>query len=122
MKIKKNKGRLNDLLFLLVIALVSWNTASAESVNTSPTINEKSPAIVGHGTIKAIDLEKRQLTITHDAIKAIDWPAMTMAFTTTEKLDISQLKAGEVINFQLEKNKANQMIIIHIEKADNQKG
>ena len=112
MKFKKNKWVLICLGIFLGIAITGWGIASADS---APPANTKSPSIIGHGTIKAIDLNKHQLTIKHEAIKAIEWPAMTMSFTVPE-LDISQWKIGDNIKFYLDKDKTNQ--IIQIEKAD----
>ncbi|OJW51142.1 MAG: efflux transporter periplasmic adaptor subunit [Alphaproteobacteria bacterium 41-28] len=96
----------------------SFQRLEAQKGGNASPVNGKSNVIIGHGTIKAIDLRNHRLTIKHDAIKAIDWPAMTMTFTVPEKTDISQLEVGSTINFHLEKNKDNQMVITHIEKAD----
>lgn len=112
MKVKNNKWVLIYLTFIFTILFMGGNPASADS---APPTNVKSDPIVGQGTIETIDLKKRQLTIKHDAIKAIEWPAMTMTFTVPE-LDISQWKIGDKIKFQLDKDKTNQ--IIHIEKTD----
>lgn len=113
MKCKKNKWGLLCVGIFLGIAFAGWNIGSA---NSAPSVNAKPASIIGYGTIEAIDLKKHQIMIKHDAIKAIDWSAMTMPFTAAEKLDISQWKVGDKIKFQLDKDKTNQ--IIQIEKAD----
>ena len=113
MKFKKNKWVLLCIALFLGITFTGWSIQSADSV---PPTNAKSAPIIGHGTIEAIDLQKHQLTIKHEAITTLKWPAMTMPFTATEKLDISQWKIGDKVKFQLDKNKTNQ--IIQIEKAD----
>ncbi len=100
----------------------SFQRLETQKVDNDPSLNKKPNIIIGHGTIEAIDLEKHQLTIKHDLIKEINWPAMTMAFDVAEKVDLRQWQEGTIINFQLEKDKANQMEIIHIEKANNEKG
>lgn len=112
MKIK-NKIGLTYIILLFTISFIGGNVVAAEN---SPSANTKPASIIGHGTIETIDLKKHQITIKHDAIKAIDWPAMTMPFTAFENLDISQWKAGDKIKFQLDKDKTNQ--IIQIEKSD----
>jgi Cu/Ag efflux protein CusF len=116
------KNKKSVLIYFLGVAFISCNVASAESANTTPTTNEKSAPIIGHGTIEGIDLEKRQLTIKHDPIKALDWPAMTMPFTVAQAIDMSQLKVGAIINFQLENDKADQRVITQIENANTHKG
>lgn len=112
MKFKNNKWVLICLGIFLAITIAGWNVASAES---APPVNAKPASIIGYGTIEAINLDKHQLTIKHEAIKAIEWPAMTMTFTVP-KLDISQWKVGDNIKFYLDKDKTNQ--ITQIEKSD----
>lgn len=48
------------------------------------------------GVVKAINLDDKKVTIAHDAIPAIGWPAMTMRFTfTSPDIGINELKAGD---------------------------
>ncbi len=55
----------------------------------------------GVGVITAIDKTAGTLTIKHDAIPAVDWPAMTMAFKATPPSLLDGLKVGEKINFDV---------------------
>lgn len=121
MKDKKSKSLLSYLILFLVTTLIGWNIAFAETNSTVPS-NVKLASVVGHGIIKAIDLKKRQLTIQHDAIASINWPAMTMAFSISKKVDVSKLKVGMTIDFQLEKNQDSQMIITSIKIVNEPKG
>ncbi|WP_085784288.1 copper-binding protein [Candidatus Nucleicultrix amoebiphila] len=110
-----NKRMITHFILSLSITFISWEVM-AEGSNMNPSQEVKSNTVVGHGTIEGIDEEKHQLTIKHDPIKALDWPGMTMAFSVSEKVDMSQLRAGTIINFHLEKDINNQMQITHIEK------
>lgn len=52
------------------------------------------------GVVKDIDLKEMKITIAHDAIPTVGWPAMTMRFTFTALDDnIRALKVGNHVNF-----------------------
>lgn len=54
----------------------------------------------GTGVVKSVDYDTKKVTIDHEAIPAIGWPAMTMRFTFTEASDsIRNLKPGSHVNF-----------------------
>ncbi|MFL4210494.1 cation efflux system protein CusF [Enterobacter mori] len=56
--------------------------------------------IEGTGIVKDIDLTNKKITISHDAIPAVGWPAMTMRFTFTQADEsITALKVGSQVNF-----------------------
>ncbi|WP_031238708.1 copper-binding protein [Asticcacaulis sp. AC466] len=55
----------------------------------------------GVGVITAIDKVAGTVTIQHDAIPAVDWPAMTMAFKATPSSLLDGLKVGEKIKFDV---------------------
>lgn len=113
--IKKNNKRFSAYLILfLSISFINWPSI-AEGSPINPSQEARPDPIIGHGTIEGIDTEKHQLTIKHDPIKALGWPGMTMPFSVSRKVDMSQLKIDTTINFQLEKDKANQMQITRFE-------
>lgn len=52
------------------------------------------------GVVKDIDLTNKKITISHEAIPAIGWPAMTMRFTFTNADEsINALKPGRHVDF-----------------------
>lgn len=53
------------------------------------------------GMVDAVDLENRKVTISHEPIPEIGWPAMTMDFGVDERIDLPSLKAKEPIRFML---------------------
>ncbi len=55
----------------------------------------------GVGVITAIDKVAGTVTIKHDAIPAVDWPAMTMVFKATPPALLDGLKVGEKIKFDV---------------------
>ncbi|MCI4237820.1 cation efflux system protein CusF [Dickeya dianthicola] len=56
--------------------------------------------IKGTGVVKDIDLNSKKITISHEAIPAIGWPAMTMRFTfVNAEESITALKTGSHVDF-----------------------
>lgn len=65
------------------------------------------------GTIKAIDTTKHTVTIAHGAVPAVQWPAMTMAFSATAK-QLAGLKVGDHVAFEF-RAEGNAATIVSIE-------
>lgn len=61
-------------------------------------------AAQGTGVIRAIDPAKGTVTIQHQAIASIHWPAMTMTFTADPPSLLRSVKVGEKVNFTLHPN------------------
>lgn len=59
----------------------------------------QSPAVQAVGVVKAIDAANGKVTIEHEPIAALQWPAMTMRFTFKDPKLVEGLKAGDKIHF-----------------------
>lgn len=55
----------------------------------------------GVGVVKAIDTTKGTITLQHQAITAIGWPAMTMIFKVDPPALLQKVKVGEQVRFTL---------------------
>lgn len=56
--------------------------------------------VSGVGIVKDIDLTNKKVTIAHEAIPEIGWPAMTMRFTFTDADEsIKAVKVDNRVNF-----------------------
>ena len=64
---------------------------------------ESAPASVGHGrgVVKSVDPKAGTVTIAHGPIKAFGWNGMTMAFSVKHRSDLSSLKKGEHVRFDV---------------------
>ncbi|HEE9790157.1 TPA: cation efflux system protein CusF [Enterobacter soli] len=52
------------------------------------------------GVVKDVDMNSKKITISHEAIPAVGWPAMTMRFTFVNADDtINTLKTGSHVDF-----------------------
>jgi Cu/Ag efflux protein CusF len=55
----------------------------------------------GVGIVKAIDIAKSTITLQHQAIATIGWPAMTMTFKADPPALLQKVKVGESVRFTL---------------------
>jgi len=55
----------------------------------------------GTGMVKAIDTAKGTITLQHEAIASIGWPAMTMPFKVASPELLKQVKVGDKVQFTL---------------------
>ncbi len=54
----------------------------------------------GTGTVTAIDPTSGKITLEHDAIPAVEWPAMTMGFSAKPEL-LKGIAVGDKVGFDL---------------------
>ena len=62
---------------------------------------ETGQAASAEGTITAIDEQAGTITVDHGPVPAIEWPAMTMAFTADEHLR-QQVEVGDEVTFEFQ--------------------
>lgn len=63
-------------------------------------MHEAAPADVqGVGVVKAVDTAKNTITLQHEAIAAIGWPAMTMPFKVASPELLKHVKVGDKVQF-----------------------
>ncbi|WP_372762516.1 efflux RND transporter periplasmic adaptor subunit [Pseudoalteromonas sp.] len=73
-------------------------------------------SVWAEGLINMVMAEQRTVTISHQPIKALDWPQMTMDFTVAESVDFSALKRGQNLHFEITKQADESYLLtaIHI--------
>ena len=88
---------------ILTLALAA---ASGATVAQSPH-----PAT---GVVKKVDATKGTVTLAHDPVKSLNWPAMTMDFHVRDKASLATLKPGQKIEFELIEEKKGSYVISRI--------
>ena len=53
------------------------------------------------GVVKELDAKKGTVTLSHEAVPSINWPAMTMAFKVTPEL-AKGIQVGQKVDFEFE--------------------
>lgn len=71
---------------------------------------KQAPVAKAEGAIKSINLEKHTVTIAHGAVPAVQWPAMTMAFSATAE-QLAGLSAGDQVVFEFRSEGAKASIV-----------
>lgn len=97
---KSIKIALFSIISLVMVQAVQASEQHQGMNMSTANATEKQQVVSATGVVKAIDLKNKKITIAHEAIPAIGWPAMTMRFTFTQQNDsINALKIGSQVNF-----------------------
>jgi len=92
----------------LVSGVASLHAADMKGMDVkdmSPTRMAKeddSNKHVAKGTVKSVDATAGAVTIAHEAVKSLNWPAMTMTFKVRDKALIDKLAAGKNVEVEFE--------------------
>jgi len=88
--------------------------ASFSRMESTPEEKERTDTaepVMGMGTVNEIFAEAHKLNLSHDAIEALDWPAMTMDFQVSDNLDLSDFKKGDAVHFTLTQDSEGSYVI-----------
>lgn len=99
---------MKKLLSLIFITLALLTTAPALLA---------ADAANGKGTINKVNADAGSVNISHEAIPAIKWPAMTMDIKVADKNILTGVKPGQAVTFGLIKDPKIGYVISHIEAA-----
>jgi len=87
-----------------------------EMMNMQPAAQQED-VISATGVIEAIDKESKKITIKHDPIPAVNWPAMTMRFTRVVDTKADDIKPGDKVAFTfVQQGNISVLRDIHISK------
>lgn len=77
-----------------------------KSLNKTAKIN----VITGKGQVVLINIDRTMITLKHEPIAAINWPAMTMAFKVKNSAILANTKVGDKVIFTLAPDGKNYMV------------
>jgi len=52
------------------------------------------------GVVKKVDANAGLVTLAHEPVKTMNWPAMTMGFQVTDKMLLDKLTVGKTVDFE----------------------
>lgn len=52
------------------------------------------------GEVKSVDAKGQVVTVAHEPVKTLNWPAMTMGFVVKDKMLMDKLSAGKKVQFE----------------------
>ena len=70
------------------------------------------------GVVNSVDAAAHTMNVTHEPVKELGWPKMTMDLPVTRRVDLSALKPGTKVRFRLKQGRDKQFRIIAIEAAE----
>jgi len=68
-------------------------------------------AVFASGRVEAVNTERNRIRISHGPIDELGWPSMTMEFDTLPGVDLSTVRAGQEVRFQLKQEHAGEYAI-----------
>ena len=109
------------ILISIVVGLTGPATAKDEKMDHSKMghgamqapANEGEATVIG--VINSIDAAGGKINVTHEPVKELGWPTMTMDLPVTKRVDLSTLKAGSNVKFKLKLGRDKQYRITEIE-------
>lgn len=72
-----------------------------KSAGAKPAMQRSPRQAEGVGVVEAIDLPQGTVTLKHQPIESIHWPAMTMTFKIANQAVLQGVKVGEHVRFGL---------------------
>lgn len=103
------KSKLLAALFTTITAL-SIPVQAMEKMQMPAAEAEQGKSIEGEGVIVSKSETGDSVTLKHQPIPAIGWPAMTMGFKVKDKALLEQAKQGDKVKFTMIKEGKNYVI------------
>ncbi|MEZ8885425.1 efflux RND transporter periplasmic adaptor subunit [Vibrio sp. 10N.222.54.F6] len=75
-------------------------------------VEEEAETVWANGEISDVMQGSRMVTINHQPVPEWDWPGMVMNFTFAEGLDMSDVKRGKAIDFEMRKTESGQYEVV----------
>ena len=85
----------------------------------APAAGPALAGVPGHGVVDAVDPGRRRVTLSHDPMPEIGWPAMTMVFPIPAGTDMKHLRPGHHVDFTLRKGATGSYDLINIRPSDH---
>jgi Cu/Ag efflux protein CusF len=67
------------------------------------------------GVINSVDAEGGKVNVTHEPVKELGWPTMTMDLAVSKRVDLSAVKPGSNVTFKLKLGRDKQYRITEIQ-------
>lgn len=99
---------MNNLSFSILVLALSVTATQAQQkmgdmagmdMAAKPTANVQMNHIT-KGVVKKIDTKAGVVTLAHEPVKSLGWPAMTMGFKLADKMLFNKLTEGAKVEFE----------------------
>jgi len=86
---------------LISLGLFAVSSYAMDDMPMPSSKKEVAKVITGKGVVVSLNKASGSVTLKHEAIAAIDWPAMTMNFKVKDKRQLEKLNKGDKVEFTL---------------------
>ena len=69
---------------------------------TDQKAGQSQPVHKAVGVVKKVDAKGGTATLSHEPVKSMNWPGMTMAFQVKDKAMLDRLEVGKKVEFEFE--------------------
>jgi Cu(I)/Ag(I) efflux system protein CusF len=87
---------------VLIVAALALSPAALAQTADHDAHHAAAPAAEAVGVVRAVDAKVGSVTIAHQAIPALGWPAMTMPFKVADPALLKGVAVGAKVRFQLQ--------------------
>ena len=88
-------------LFVSTLPAFAMDMKGTAPPAAAPPGHQTDQPVRGTGVVKAVDKARGTVTLAHDPIKSLNWPAMTMGFKVKDKTLLDNVKPGSKVDFTL---------------------
>ena len=93
-----------SLVLVLSVAVPAGSHAQSGGTKDMDTASKPiagtQAAHTATGVVKKVDAKSGAVTLAHDPIKSLNWPAMTMGFTVKDKALLDKLAVDKKVEFE----------------------
>lgn len=99
---------------MLILAGQSMNHDDMKKMETQMESSEQQITHSAKGRVTKVDESNGVVTLAHDPVESINWPAMTMGFSVNDKKILNKFNVGETIEFEFMKAEKGGYVITEI--------
>ena len=88
------------MLFVAAIPLVGAQAMKDMDMKNMPMKSDTARAHKATGVVKSVDVKNSTVTLSHDPVATMKWPAMTMAFKADDPKLVQGLTSGQKVEFE----------------------
>jgi Cu(I)/Ag(I) efflux system periplasmic protein CusF len=105
-----------SLVFALSATALAASHGHGGHGKSNPPAADQAQVVTANGVVTAIDPAGKSITLDHEPIPALNWPAMTMDLDLADPALAEGLQAGDAVVFELKRLGATDYVITAIRK------
>ena len=108
--------KMSVILFLAAAIAAGQLHADEKHHQPAATATAEQSTALSQGEIRRVDKDAKKITIKHGPLQNLDMPAMTMVFRVKDPAMLEQVKPGDKVTFEAEKE-GGSFVVVKIESV-----